>query len=56
MYKLLTFISKWSFGIVLWELITRGNIPYADVDTWEILRYLKVGNRMAQPSDCPNAL
>lgn len=46
----------WSFGVVLWELLTRGVTPYPEVDNWDIIRYLKAGRRMPQPNYCPNML
>ncbi|XP_041350016.1 hepatocyte growth factor receptor-like [Gigantopelta aegis] len=46
----------WSFGIVLWELMTRGVNPYPDVDNWDVIRYLKAGRRMPQPQYCPDPL
>ncbi|XP_077993209.1 uncharacterized protein LOC144447178 [Glandiceps talaboti] len=39
----------WAFGILLWELITRGEIPYGTVDSWDLLRYLSTGKRLNQP-------
>ncbi|XP_055958197.1 hepatocyte growth factor receptor-like [Patella vulgata] len=46
----------WSFGVVLWELMTRGVNPYPEVDNWDVIRYLKAGRRMAQPQYCPDPL
>ncbi|CAK9295252.1 unnamed protein product [Gordionus sp. m RMFG-2023] len=46
----------WSFGIVLWELMTRGVNPYPDVDNWDIINYLVSGRRLIQPLYCPDAL
>ncbi|XP_014675994.1 PREDICTED: hepatocyte growth factor receptor-like [Priapulus caudatus] len=46
----------WSYGVVLWELLTRGVCPYPEVDNWDILGYLKSGRRMPQPSYCPKPL
>jgi serine/threonine protein kinase len=46
----------WSFGIVLWELMTRGVCPYPDVDNWDIIKFLKHGRRLPQPPYCPEAL
>ncbi|XP_077993212.1 hepatocyte growth factor receptor-like [Glandiceps talaboti] len=46
------FTSKtdvWAFGVLLWEVMTRGEIPYSGVDSWEILRYLDTGQRLSQP-------
>ncbi|KAG8194716.1 hypothetical protein JTE90_026367, partial [Oedothorax gibbosus] len=43
----------WSYGILLWELMTRGSIPYANVGSWDVLQYVKLGNRLDQPERCP---
>ncbi|RUS73067.1 hypothetical protein EGW08_019164, partial [Elysia chlorotica] len=46
----------WSFGVVLWELMTRGLKPYPEVDNWDIARFLKAGRRMPHPNYCPDPL
>ncbi|XP_064473244.1 hepatocyte growth factor receptor-like isoform X2 [Ornithodoros turicata] len=46
----------WAYGIVLWELMTRGVTPYPEVDNWDIVNFLKQGRRMQQPSFCPDIL
>ncbi|XP_070395537.1 hepatocyte growth factor receptor-like [Dermacentor albipictus] len=46
----------WSYGVLLWELITRGVTPYPEVDNWDIVDFLKQGRRMKQPSFCPDEL
>ncbi len=46
----------WSYGVLVWELMTRGVTPYPDVDNWEILNFLKQGRRMPRPSYCPELL
>ncbi|KAK3602018.1 hypothetical protein CHS0354_038890 [Potamilus streckersoni] len=46
----------WSFGVVLWELMTRGVTPYPGVDNWDMVRYLKKGRRLTQPKFCPEQL
>ncbi|KAL4219276.1 hypothetical protein ACF0H5_021858 [Mactra antiquata] len=48
--------AYWSFGITLWELMTRGVRPYAAVDNWDMERYLKSGRRLPQPMFCPTPL
>ncbi|XP_077539383.1 hepatocyte growth factor receptor-like isoform X2 [Haemaphysalis longicornis] len=46
----------WSYGVLLWELMTRGVTPYPEVDNWDIVNFLKQGRRMQQPSFCPDEL
>jgi proto-oncogene tyrosine-protein kinase Met len=46
----------WSYGVLVWELMTRGVTPYSDVNNCHLLRYLKQGNRMARPTFCPKVL
>ncbi|XP_061187468.1 macrophage-stimulating protein receptor-like [Saccostrea echinata] len=46
----------WSFGVVLWELVTRGNKPYPEVDGWDMLRFLKMNRKLPQSEYCPDVL
>lgn len=46
----------WSYGIVCWEIMTRGAIPYPTVQAVAILQYLSDGNRMEKPDSCPTKL
>ena len=46
----------WSYGILLWELMTRGVVPYPDVDNFDLFSYLKEGRRMLRPRYCPVVL
>lgn len=43
----------WSYGVLLWELMTRGVVPYPDVDNFDLFSYLKEGRRMLRPRYCP---
>ncbi|KAJ3595885.1 hypothetical protein NHX12_002297, partial [Muraenolepis orangiensis] len=38
----------WSFGVLLWELMTRGAPPYSDVNSFDITVYLLQGRRLLQ--------
>ncbi|CAD5113723.1 DgyrCDS2888 [Dimorphilus gyrociliatus] len=46
----------WSFGIVLYELITHGSTPYPSFSNEELLPCLKAGYRMPKPTECPEKL
>ncbi|XP_048741494.2 plexin-A4-like isoform X3 [Ostrea edulis] len=46
----------WSYGIVLWELMTRGVTPYPDVETENLLKYLTGGHRLKKPRQSPEAI
>jgi serine/threonine protein kinase len=43
----------WSFGVVMWELMTRGLMPYKGLNSSDIVNYLFEGNRLPCPSHCP---
>ena len=46
----------WSFGIVLYELITYGRIPYPGMTNAEVIEKLQTGYRMPCPNGCPEQL
>jgi len=46
----------WSFGILLYELITYGGIPYPGMNNAQVLEALQTGYRMPCPKDCPESL
>ncbi|KAL1395785.1 hypothetical protein pipiens_010991 [Culex pipiens pipiens] len=47
----------WSFGVLLWEIMTLGRQPYLNVTSWEYqLQYLKQGNRLEKPAQCPDGV
>lgn len=46
----------WMFGVTLWELLTLGQQPYAEVDPFEMANYLNSGYRLPQPVNCPDEL
>ena len=53
------FTSKsdvWSFGIVIYEIITYGKVPYPGMTNGQVLKVLQQGYRMPRPMECPNEL
>ena len=48
--------SQWSFGVVLWEIMTLGKLPYEEVQAEELLGMLTTGHRLQQPKNCPDDL
>ncbi|KFD58649.1 LOW QUALITY PROTEIN: hypothetical protein M513_00342 [Trichuris suis] len=46
----------WSFGIVLWEIVTVDLNPYPGVDIAQLFHFLKMGYRMEKPENCSQAL
>ncbi|KAM3921649.1 protein-tyrosine kinase 6 [Leptodactylus fuscus] len=42
----------WSFGVLLYEIMSRGMIPYPGVENSDMLRHLKQGHRLSAPDNC----
>ncbi|XP_054631731.1 hepatocyte growth factor receptor isoform X2 [Dunckerocampus dactyliophorus] len=55
-HKFTTKSDVWSFGVLLWELMTRGAPPYSDVNSFDITVFLLQGRRLLQPEFCPDTL
>ncbi|XP_036103648.1 tyrosine-protein kinase FRK [Molossus molossus] len=43
----------WSFGILLYEIITYGKIPYSGMTGAQVIQMLSQNYRLPQPSNCP---
>nr|KAI8741439.1 ephrin type-A receptor 3-like [Biomphalaria glabrata] len=46
----------WSFGIVLFEIVTLGGTPYPTIPTRNLLKELQKGYRMERPVNCSQEL
>ncbi|KAM6899959.1 tyrosine-protein kinase STYK1-like [Xenentodon cancila] len=48
--------DAWSFGILLYEMVTLGDPPFAHIMTTDLLQYLQRGNWLKRPASCSNSL
>jgi serine/threonine protein kinase len=46
----------WSYGVLVWELLTRGTTPYPQIKNNLIFDHLKKGNRLPKPKYCPKSV
>lgn len=46
----------WSYGILLYELITFGSIPYQTLADAEVFECVKSGHTLALPEECTDEL
>ncbi|XP_023259815.1 tyrosine-protein kinase Lyn-like [Seriola lalandi dorsalis] len=48
--------DMWSFGVLIYEIITYGKIPYPGMTKGEVMSSVQRGYRMPQPDSCPAEL
>ncbi|XP_045479042.1 insulin-like peptide receptor isoform X2 [Harmonia axyridis] len=46
----------WSYGIVLWEMVTLAEHPYQGMSNEQVLKFVTTRGRLGRPKDCPNVL
>ena len=46
----------WSFGVVLYEIVTYGRSPYPGLTNHQVLELVQQGYRMPRPMNCPEKL
>uniref|UniRef100_A0A8C4QQZ2 receptor protein-tyrosine kinase n=1 Tax=Eptatretus burgeri TaxID=7764 RepID=A0A8C4QQZ2_EPTBU len=46
----------WSYGIVMWEVMSYGERPYWDMNNQDVIKSIEEGYRLPAPMDCPAAL
>ncbi|XP_039726973.1 proto-oncogene tyrosine-protein kinase ROS isoform X1 [Pteropus medius] len=46
----------WSFGILIWEILTLGHQPYPAHSNLDVLNYVQTGGRLEPPRHCPDDL
>lgn len=50
------FTSKtdvWSFGVLLWEIMSMGYMPYTGCANREVMQLVTSGGRLEPPANCP---
>ncbi|GAB6023274.1 hypothetical protein CHUAL_008086 [Chamberlinius hualienensis] len=46
----------WSYGVLLWEIVTLSGTPYPGISNSELIDLLKTGYRMKAPANCSKEL
>ncbi|XP_026781782.3 tyrosine-protein kinase STYK1b [Pangasianodon hypophthalmus] len=46
----------WSFGLLLYEMVTLGEVPFAEVPVNELLQFLQRGKSLKKPHGCSSSL
>ncbi|XP_061834730.1 ephrin type-A receptor 4-B-like isoform X1 [Nerophis lumbriciformis] len=54
--KFTTASDVWSYGIVMWEVISYGERPYWDMNNQDVIKAIEEGYRLPAPMDCPVVL
>lgn len=53
------FTSKtdvWSFGVLLWEIMSMGYMPYTGCANRQVMQLVTSGGRLEPPANCPGNL
>ena len=43
----------WSYGVLLYEVVTFGSFPYQGLSNKQVLEHVKQGNTLVLPQQCP---
>ena len=46
----------WAFGVLLWELLAGGQVPWAEFSNPEVVGVIKSGRELPRPPRCPVSL
>lgn len=55
-YAFLSFAFSRAFGVLLWEIMTLGKLPYPTYTNHEVLSHINTGGRLPSPAGCPQRL
>lgn len=56
LYEFSTKTDVWSFGVLLFEIFSMGDVPYPTIQQVDMLEHLLAGGRLSQPLKCPNEM
>lgn len=45
-------LFSWAYGVLLWEIITVGGVPYGEIGRQELLEFLMSEKRLEIPTHC----
>lgn len=45
-------IFSWSYAVLLYEIFSLGNVPYANMEELQILPFLEHGQRLEKTTHC----
>ncbi|XP_049423669.1 ephrin type-B receptor 4b-like isoform X1 [Epinephelus fuscoguttatus] len=48
--------DAWSYGIVMWEVMSYGERPYWDMSNQDVINAIEQDYRLPPPPECPNSL
>ncbi|TKR92900.1 hypothetical protein L596_007466 [Steinernema carpocapsae] len=48
--------DTWSYGILLYEIFTKGTVPYPGMHNREVIEQVELGYRMPMPRQCPEVI
>ncbi|XP_048476002.1 ephrin type-B receptor 4-like [Rhincodon typus] len=54
--KFTTASDVWSYGIVMWEVMSYGERPYWDMSNQDVINAIEQDYRLPPPPDCPTSL
>ncbi|KAG7508044.1 tyrosine-protein kinase FRK [Solea senegalensis] len=46
----------WSFGVLLYEIMTFGQMPYPGMSNFQVVQKVPLGHRMPRPPNCPQVM
>ena len=46
----------WAFGVLIWEVLSYGELPFQEVTNMDMQRHVLGGGRLKEPAKCPSDL